>query len=90
MSLNVEIEGRKLFGVIFKTDKENGYNNEELKTLVMVNASTKRYAVLKSQVKMQNEGMNIEDLWLHDKTIEIENKDSINTKEFHNVFYVQW
>ena len=89
MSLNVEIEGRKLFGVIFKTDKENGYNNEELKTLVMVNASTKRYAVLKSQVKMQNEGMNIEDLWLHDKTIEIENKDSINTKEFHNVFYVQ-
>ena len=88
MSLNAEIEGRKLFGVIFKTDKENGYNNEELKTLVMVNASTKRYAVLKSQVKMQNEGMNIEDLWLHDKTIEIENKDSINTKEFHNVFYV--
>ena len=88
MSLNAEIEGRKLFGVIFKTDKENGYNNEELKTLVMVNASTKRYAVLKSQVKMQNEGMNIEDLWLHDKTIEIENKDSINTKEFYNVFYV--
>lgn len=88
MSLNAEIEGRKLFGVIFKTDKENGYNNEELKTLVMVNASTKRYAVLKSQVKMQNEGMNIEDLWLHDKTIEIENKDSINTKEFHNVFYI--
>ena len=88
MSLNAEIEGRKLFGVIFKTDKENGYNNEELKTLVMVNASTKRYAVLKSQVKMQNEGMNIEDLWLHDKTIEIENKDSINTKEFHNVFYM--
>ena len=88
MSLNAEIEGRKLFGVIFKTDKENGYNNEEIKTLVMVNASTKRYAVLKSQVKMQNEGMNIEDLWLHDKTIEIENKDSINTKEFHNVFYI--
>ena len=88
MSLNAEIEGRKLFGVIFKTDKENGYNNEELKTLVMVNASTKRYAVLKSQVKMQNEGMNIEDLWLHDKTIEIENKDSINTKEFYNVFYI--
>ena len=88
MSLNAEIEGRKLFGVIFKTDKENGYNNEVLKTLVMVNASTKRYAVLKSQVKMQNEGMNIEDLWLHDKTIEIENKDSINTKEFHNVFYM--
>ena len=62
--------------------------NKELKTLVIINTSTKRYAVLKSQVKMQNEGMNIEDLWIHDKTIKIENKDSINTKEFHNVFYV--
>ena len=88
MSLNTEIEGRKLFGVIFKTDKENGYNNKELKTLVVVNTCSKRYAVLKSQVKMQNEGMNIEDLWFHDKTIEIESKDSINTKEFHNVFYI--
>lgn len=77
---------KKLFGVIFKTDEDNGYNNKELKTLIIVNANTKKYAKTKAYRKMESKEMNTDDLWYYHEIIDIEDENSINTEEFHNVF----
>lgn len=77
---------KKLYGVVFKTEDNNGYNNNEMKTLVIINANSKKYAKTKAFRVMEKKEMNTEDLWLYNSILDIENKDTVDRKEFTNIF----
>ncbi|WP_346961346.1 hypothetical protein [Clostridium sp.] len=77
----------QLYAVVYKTDKDNGYNNAEYKTLVIVNANSEKYAREKARRKMINKEMNTDDLWSIREVYKIKDKNDIpKIKTFHNVF----
>lgn len=78
---------KQLYAVVYKTDKNNGYNNAEYKTLVIVNANNEKYAREKARRKMINMEMNINDLWSIGEIYEIaEKNDTKEIQAFNNIF----
>lgn len=77
---------RITYGVIYKTDKGNGYNNSELETLVIVEANSRKFARIKAFRHMEKKEMNMDDLWHFKEIVEISNEQKYDKSKYANIF----
>lgn len=77
---------RNIYGIVYKTDEDNGYNNRELRTIVVVNANSSKYAKTKAYRYMEQREMNTDDLWLLEKVIPMKDISDYDRDFYHNVF----
>ena len=81
---------KNLYGVEFITEEGNGYNNEALKTIVLILANNKEEAKKKALEEMTLHEMNLDDLWILKEVHTVEDEDmfikSFNSKKLINIF----